>query len=117
VENQDYSINVLCQDEGHAIVQVSGVIDIVNGHSFRERLFAVLDEGPADVVVDLSAVSYVDTTGLEALWESAKRCRLGDRELVIFCPEGNVRQCLADSSLDEFVPTHTDLQGALGQGA
>lgn len=114
---QDYRIRVLRpEDGGSVIVEVTGKIDIASSLSFRERLFAVLDEGPGQVVVDLSATTYVDTTCLGVLWESAKRCRLQGRELALVCSGGRVRSALANSTLDQVVATHATLDEALGHG-
>ena len=112
---RDYRISLLRQADGTMIIQVTGEIDIGSSLSFGERLNSALDEGAPQVIVDLSAARYVDTTGLSVLWESAKRCRLEDRELKIVCCEGWVRQALANSGLDQLVATHATLDGALGR--
>ena len=112
----DHRIGVLRPEDGTVIVQVTGKIDMASSLSFRERLFAVLDEGPAQVVVDLGAASYVDTTGLGVLWEAAKQCRLEDRELAIVCSAGRVRAALANTGLDQMIPTRATLDEALGRG-
>jgi anti-anti-sigma factor len=88
MRTQDFHVNPLRRDDGIIVVQVSGGIDITNSLGFERHLLALLDEGPAVVVVDLSAADHVDITGLSVLWESAKRCRLEDRELAIVCSEG-----------------------------
>ena len=113
---QDYRISLLRPEAGSVIVEVIGKIDIANSLSFGERLCAVLSEGATKVVIDLSAASYMDTTGLGVLWESAKRCRLDGRELAIVCPAGRVRSALANSTLDQVVATHATLDEALGHG-
>lgn len=112
--NQDYRIRVLRAEDGSAVVVVAGEIDIASSLSFGERLSAVLDEGAERVVVDLTSAACVDTTGLSVLWESAKRCRLESRELVIVCCAGKVRHALANSGLDQVVATRATLDEALG---
>ena len=67
------------------------------------------------MVVDLSAAEYVDTNGLSALWEAAKRCTPEGRELAVVCPEGRVRRALATTGLDQVMEIHTTLDDALGR--
>ena len=84
----DYRVRVQQAAGRDAVIQVIGEVDLVDSYAFTERLAGVLDEGAALVVVDLSAADYVDTNGLSALVEAAKRCTPEGRELAVGCPEG-----------------------------
>ena len=53
--------------KGLIVAQASGEIDVAGSHAFREQLLALLDEEPAQLVIDLSGVVYVDTFALSAL--------------------------------------------------
>jgi anti-sigma B factor antagonist len=114
MSTQDFSVSPMQPADGIIVVQVIGEIDMTNSLAFRKRLFALLDEGPAQVVVDLSAAERVDTTGLSVLWESAKRCRREDRELAIVCSEGRVRHTLANTGLEQVLSTYANVDEALG---
>jgi anti-sigma B factor antagonist len=111
----DYRISVLRRADGLVVVEASGAIDIAGSFDFRERLFALLDERAARMVVDLSSVDYVDTSALSALLDVAKRCRLEDCRLAIVCSEGGMRRALAATGLDQFVATHATLDEALAR--
>ena len=113
----DYRISVLRPADDLVVVQASGEIDVRGSVTFRERLFAVLDEQPALTVVDLSDADYVDTYALSVLVDVALRCRLEERRLAIACSEGRMRRALAATGLDQFVATHATLDEALGQDA
>ncbi len=111
----DYRIEVLRPAAGLVVVRASGAIDISGSVAFRERLFGLLDEQPAALVVELSAVDYVDTYALSVLVDAAIRCRLEGRRLTLVCSEGRMRRALAATGLDQFVPTYATLDEALGQ--
>ena len=51
---------------------------------FRQRLLAVISTGVQNVVIDLSSVDFIDSTGLGVLMGAAKRVRSsgGDIRLV-----------------------------------
>ena len=88
---------------------------MTNSLAFKERLFAFLDEGPRQVVVDLDAADHVDTTGMSVILELARRYSREDRALALVCSEGWVRRALAVTGMDQVVATHGTLDEALGQ--
>ena len=52
---QDYRISVLRPADGLIVVEANGEVDVTNSHAFSEQLLALLDEGPARMVVDRAA--------------------------------------------------------------
>ena len=112
----DYRISLLRPADGIVVIQVSGEIDITSSLAFKERLFAALEEGVTQVVLDLDAADRIDTTGLSVILELAKRCSREERQLAIVCREGWVRRALAVTGLDQLIATHTTLDEALGRG-
>ena len=64
---------------------VTGEIDMATAPRFRQRLLALISGGAQNVVIDLSGVDYIDSTGLGVLMGGAKRVRSagGDIRLVI----------------------------------
>jgi anti-anti-sigma factor len=111
----DRSAPIGSQISGAAQERAGGV-DAAQAVASRSELeVLLLDEEPAQIVVDLSSVAYVDTYALSALVDLAKRCRLKDCRLALVCSEGRMRRALAATSLDEFVATHATLDEALGQ--
>jgi anti-sigma B factor antagonist len=51
----------------HVIVEVRGEVDVHSAPELHDRLIQVLDSGTSSVVVDLSWLSFIDSTGLGAL--------------------------------------------------
>ena len=52
---------------GMTVVEVTGEIDVYTASVLRERLAALVDEGRTDLVVDLTPVGFMDSTGLGVL--------------------------------------------------
>jgi len=66
------SISVL-GSEGDALVCLSGRISIDSSPGVRDQLLAVLDrESLATLIIDLAAVTYIDSSGLATLVEALK---------------------------------------------
>lgn len=67
----------------------------------REALYAAIDDptGSERVEVDLSAVEWVDVTGLGLLAAAHARCERAGRHLVLHDPRAGLRRVLAVSGL------------------
>jgi anti-anti-sigma factor len=52
---------------GHSALVVSGQIDMANAPTFRQELIAVAAEAHSPALVDLSAVTFLDSSGISAL--------------------------------------------------
>jgi anti-sigma B factor antagonist len=57
------------------IIEVSGEIDVFSARAFKTAITRELDRGNYSVVVDLSSVEYMDSTGLGVLVAAFKRAR------------------------------------------
>ena len=49
------------------IVQLSGELEMASAPACREALDAILDEGDADVLIDLRGLTFLDSVGLSTL--------------------------------------------------
>lgn len=67
------------------VLTVTGEIDMATAPRFRQRLQSIINVGARYVVLDLSGVDFVDSTGLGVLMGAAKRVRSagGDIRLVM----------------------------------
>lgn len=66
------------------VLTVTGEIDMATAPRFRQRLLGVIGGGAQNVVIDISGVDFIDSTGLGVLMGGAKRVRSagGDIRLV-----------------------------------
>jgi len=69
-----------------AVVQASGELDIHTNRAFKECLVGAVQEGVARVVVDLTGVTFIDSSALGALVGGARRSAELRNELMIVCP-------------------------------
>ncbi|HAM02510.1 MAG TPA: anti-sigma B factor antagonist [Acidimicrobiaceae bacterium] len=74
--------------EGMPVLSVRGEVDVSTAPELRERLLALAEGGETTAVVDLSQVSFVDSTALGVLVSGVKRLRSegGDLRLVVTEP-------------------------------
>jgi anti-sigma B factor antagonist len=82
------------------VVTASGEIDLATAGQLRDRLIAAVLDADVDVVVDLSGVTFLDSTGLEVLVRTNSRLVSAGRRLVVRDPSQRVRRVLGVSGLD-----------------
>jgi len=63
------------RSNGQAYVQVRGEIDLYTAPRLWETIDAMIAETPHELVVDLSDVTFIDSTGLSVLVRAHKRLR------------------------------------------
>jgi anti-sigma B factor antagonist len=72
---------------GGTVVALAGELDAYDAPALREAFQALLDRAPAVIVLDLSAVSFLDSTVLGAIVGLLRRVREGNGELRTVLPE------------------------------
>lgn len=85
---------------GTHVVRVAGEVDMSNAHTLDESL-AALD--PTSVTVDLTHVSYMDSSGLNALVRARRRMDGGGVSFRVCGAQPVVRRVLSISGLDEYL--------------
>jgi anti-sigma B factor antagonist len=72
----DAGFDVATQPDAEgATLTVSGEIDVATSPTLRRELHAILDAGASHVVIDLSATTFIDSSGLGVLVGALKRLR------------------------------------------
>ena len=61
--------------DGRTIVDVTGEVDVYTAPTLREKLSSLVDAGHIDLVVNLTEVRFMDSTGLGLLVGVLKRLR------------------------------------------
>ena len=75
------------------VVAVSGEVDVYSAPALRDGLTELLESGTS-VVVDLTEVGFLDSTGLGALVAARNDAEDQDAELVLRAPSDRVRRIL-----------------------
>lgn len=98
---------------GWTIVTVFGEVDQFTSGRLEDVLVSALDECPG-VALDLSGVTFLDSTGLTALTVAHHQAHRRDGRFVLLgCPV-SVERLLAITGLDRIIPIHhtrADLDG------
>jgi len=73
------------------VVRLDGELDIYTVAGFRSELDA-LDPGASRIVIDLSEVTLLDSSGLGALVSLLNQARAGTGQLGLVCPHRRLRR-------------------------
>ncbi len=95
---------------------VSGTIemDIENQSKFMEMVNSLLlDENICNIMVDLSQVAYIDSSGLWALFEGHKKASQKNGKLVLLSPNSDVRRVLDITKMSKKIEIYENEQKAL----
>lgn len=101
-------------DETTHVVSPMGEVDAVTAPQLGRRLLGLADEGKKGVVVDLSSVTFMDSTGLGVILNSLKALASRRGKLVLVCPNERVLRPFQVTGLVELIPIFPSLQAAIG---
>ena len=84
-----------------------------NNDSFGSELRTLAESTPCDVLVNLSEVTQIDSSGIGTLVRSFVTLKRDGGNLKILNPTGHIRGVLAVTGLVNCLPTYTDEAKAL----
>jgi anti-sigma B factor antagonist len=107
-------------DDTH-VVAVTGEIDLFTAPEFKQRVSAPIDAGRSNIVVDLRATTFIDSSSLGVLIGAHRRLKLRGGALVVVCDNEAIVKTFRITGLDgvfTLVPSLADaLDGDAAVGA
>ncbi|MFO7811688.1 MAG: STAS domain-containing protein [Pelovirga sp.] len=101
------------QEETVIITVEEERMDAHNSGNLKERMLQLFDEGKYQLVIDLSAVRFIDSSGLGALVSGFKNASARDGSLKLCCLQPQVRSMFELTRLHRVFEIFTTLQEAL----
>jgi anti-sigma B factor antagonist len=98
-------------DGDFVLVRVSGEVDLSWSQTIRKAILDALAKARA-VGVDLSAVSYIDSSGIAALVEGFQSARGKGQKFSLVAASQSVRSVLQLARLDRVFPMVEDVSAA-----
>ena len=93
-------------DDTTHVVSLRGEIDALTAPRLGSRLFGLADEGKRGVVVDLSEVTFMDSTGIGVLLNALRHFTLRHGTLVLVCPTERVLRPFQITGLTEIISVY-----------
>jgi anti-sigma B factor antagonist len=108
-------MDIIIQDaaQEYTIVQICGELDISTSPDLRERLLAILNRGTMRrLILDLSRLEFMDSSGVAVLVNTERRARLLGRSVVLVAPQRPVWRVLEICGLDHYLPIFDEISAA-----
>jgi anti-sigma B factor antagonist len=98
---------------GTIVLAVHGDADLNGAEELESRLTEVIEEGPSAVVVDLSGVTFLDSTVLGVLLRGLKRLRARGGRFRVVAPSAEIRRIFELTYLDRLFELDATREEAL----
>jgi len=99
------------------VVTVDGEVDLVRAPLLLERLSHAARAGSPWIVLDMSGVTFLDSTALGVVVIADQRCRDHGGALRVVITHPGVQRVFALTDLREILDVHASLDAALGSPA
>ena len=83
------------EDEDEIRIVVHGDVDMTTGDRLESELLRAERKKPGTLTLDLSAVEFFDSTGLQILLDADVRAHAEDRRVVVIPGDGEAARVLA----------------------
>lgn len=98
---------------GKTVLDVAGEVDVYTAPKLREKLVELVSDGHYDLVVDMTRVEFLDSTGLGVLVGGLKRVRSHNGSLELVCNQERILKIFRITGLTKVFPIHDSLEEAL----
>ena len=101
------------EEHGVIVVDLSGDVDLDSSSKVRQTLLDYVGR-ERDVLVDLSRVRYIDSSGIASLVEAFQSARRGKTRFALVAVSEAAMRVLELARLDRVFAIHDSLEDALG---
>ena len=96
-----------------AVVKAEGEIDLNTSSVFQQDLLKVSDESPQRIVIDLSDVDYMDSSGIASLVKLLSHSRKEGFGMVLVSPQKRVQSVLEITRLSTIFDIRDSVDEAM----
>lgn len=84
-------------------LKLEGEVDVSTASYLRKEIETAYKTNEADIEVDLTDLSYIDSTGLGVMIGAYGRMREKNNSIVLRNPKANIKKLLSITSLDKVL--------------
>jgi anti-anti-sigma factor len=99
--------------EDTTVVPVGGEVTFSNVRDFDRRLERAFDDGARNLVIDLSEVTFIDSSGLSALLTASKRARERGGAVALVLAQGEPPSIFRFRGVDRLLALYPSREAAL----
>ncbi|MGB3239069.1 MAG: STAS domain-containing protein [Geitlerinemataceae cyanobacterium] len=96
----------------YQLFRLTGLLDAFSEPNFQKVLAKCVEEGPEHIILDLSKIDFIDSSGLGALVQLVKKAQTAGGSLQIVT-NARVKQTVKLVRLEKFLSLQPSLEDAL----
>ncbi len=100
--------------DNYQLFRLTGLLDAFSEPTFRKVIGKCIEDGPQHVILDLSQIDFVDSSGLGALVQLAKQAQSAEGTSQIVT-NARVTQTVKLVRLEQFLSLRPSMDEALGK--
>lgn len=101
------------ETDGRTIVSVGGEIDVYTAPKLRDKITELVGAGVYDLIIDMEAVEFLDSTGLGVLVGGLKKVRANQGSLQLVCTQDRLLKIFRITGLAKVFVIHDSVDAAL----
>lgn len=98
--------------DNYQLFRLTGLLDAFSEPTFRKVIGKYIDEGPKHIILDLSQIDFIDSSGLGALVQLAKQAQSAEGTSQIVT-NARVTQTVKLVRLEKFLSLQPSMEAAL----
>jgi len=111
--SDDLTISVQDTRGRHAVVQLTGVMDMDTVTPLDDALTGLIDQSHPHLVLDVTRVSFCDSTGLNTLLRTLRRTEAAAGSLALVGASESLRRIMVITGTDTVLTTYPTVEQAL----
>jgi anti-sigma B factor antagonist len=96
-----------------SVVALRGEIDVYTAPRLRQALIDLVDADETDILVDMTRVDFLDSTGLGVLVGGLKRVKAKEGSLEIVATQDKILKIFEITGLSKVFPIHESVDAAV----
>ncbi|WOB44731.1 STAS domain-containing protein [Thermoleptolyngbya oregonensis NK1-22] len=94
------------------IFRLAGLLDAFSEPTFRKVVDKYVEEGPSSIILDMSQIDFIDSSGIGALVQVAKKVQQANGKLQLIA-NSRVMQTIKMVRLEQFFKIQPNVEAAL----
>lgn len=100
----------------YVLVTLAGESDFANGRQLRDALVSQLSRGARRLIVDVSGLDFMDSTGVNVLLAVRSSLRARGGSLVLVAPQPMVARVLGAMRAGQVITVYATVEEAVARG-
>jgi anti-sigma B factor antagonist len=101
-ERPQFRAEVVELGDGLGVVALAGEVDIDTAPQFKQAVKGAIEGGASSLIIDMAAVTFIDSTALDVLVSGVKQARQRDSTLAVVSTEENINRIFELTGLNRI---------------